>query len=114
MCVAFLPLMQKNNWGRIVNVSSESGSLNSMGSGTPSYGITKAALNALTIKMAKATDSNGILANAVCPGWVRTEMGGASAPRSVKEGAASIMWAVQLPDNGPSGGFFRDGKRLEW
>ncbi|MCB9289650.1 MAG: SDR family oxidoreductase [Lewinellaceae bacterium] len=114
MCAAFIPLMRKNRWGRIVNVSSGSGSLHKMGSETPAYGITKAALNALTIKLAKATGLDGILVNAVCPGWVRTDMGGSAAPRSVTQGAASILWAVQLPDDGPTGGFFRDGKRLEW
>lgn len=114
MCVAFIPLMRKNRWGRIVNVSSGSGSLHSMGSETPAYGVTKAALNALTIKLAKAVARDGILVNAVCPGWVRTDMGGAGAPRSVSQGAASIMWAVELPDGGPTGGFFRDGKKVEW
>ncbi|MCB9294836.1 MAG: SDR family oxidoreductase [Lewinellaceae bacterium] len=114
LCAAFLPLMRRNRWGRIVNVSSGSGALHSMGSETPAYGITKAALNALTIKLARATARDGILANAVCPGWVRTDMGGPAAPRSVEQGAASVLWAVQLPDDGPTGGFFRNGKRLEW
>lgn len=114
LCAALIPLMRKNRWGRIVNVSSGSGSLHRMGSETPAYGITKAALNALTIKLAKATAQDGILVNAVCPGWVRTDMGGAGAPRSVDQGAASVMWAVQLPDGGPTGGFFRDGKPVEW
>lgn len=114
MCVAFLPLMQKHGWGRIVNVSSGSGSLHGMGGGTPAYGLTKAALNALTIKLARAVARDGILVNAVCPGWVRTDMGGAGAPRSLAQGAASIMWAVELPDGGPTGGFFRDGKKVEW
>ena len=114
MCVAFIPLMQKNRWGRIVNVSSGSGALHSMGSETPAYGVTKAALNALTIKLAKAVAGDGILVNAVCPGWVRTDMGGAAAPRSVEQGATSVLWAVELPDDGPTGGFFRDGKRVAW
>ena len=114
MSAAFIPLMQKNRWGRIVNVSSGSGALHSMGSETPAYGVTKAALNALTIKLAKAVAGDGILVNAVCPGWVRTDMGGAAAPRSVEQGAASVLWAVKLPDDGPTGGFFRDGKGVEW
>lgn len=114
MCAAFLPLMRKNRWGRIVNVSSGSGSLHGMGAEAPAYGVSKAALNALTIKLAKATARDGILVNAVCPGWVRTDMGGPGAPRSVEQGAASIMWAVELPDDGPTGGFFRDGKRVAW
>lgn len=114
MCVEFIPLMQRNEWGRIVNVSSESGSLQGMGGGTPAYSITKAALNVLTIKLAKAVQGKGILVNAVCPGWVRTEMGGEQAPRNVKQGAASILWGVNIADDGPTGGFFRDGKRLSW
>ena len=85
-----------------------------MGAEAPAYGVSKAALNALTIKLARATARDGILVNAVCPGWVRTDMGGPGAPRSVEQGAASIMWAVQLPDDGPTGGFFRDGKRVAW
>jgi len=111
---ALLPLMQRSGWGRVVNVSSGSGALADMGAGTPAYGIAKAAVNALTIKLAKATVKDGILVNAVCPGWVRTDMGGSAASRSVEQGAASIMWAVELKDDGPSGGFFRDGRRVEW
>jgi NAD(P)-dependent dehydrogenase (short-subunit alcohol dehydrogenase family) len=114
MIQAFLPMMREQKYGRIVNVSSESGSLASMGGGTPAYSTSKAALNALTRVVAGELKSTGILVNAVCPGWVRTDMGGASAPRSVEEGAASIMWAALLPDNGPTGGFFRDGRSLPW
>ena len=110
----FLPLLRKNGTARIVNVSSGSGSLNSMGGGTPAYGISKAALNALTIKMADELKGTGILVNAVGPGWVRTDMGGSAANRSPKEGAESVIWAVKLPDDGPRSGFFRDGKPVEW
>lgn len=111
---AFLPGMRGRGYGRIVNVSSGSGALSGMGSGTPGYGISKAALNALTIKLAAGTRGTGILVNAVCPGWVRTDMGGEEAPRSVEKGAKGIVWAATLPPDGPSGGFFRDGKRIEW
>jgi NAD(P)-dependent dehydrogenase (short-subunit alcohol dehydrogenase family) len=111
---AFLPLLRKSQAGRIVNVSSESGSLASMGAGPPAYQVTKAALNALTRTLAGELRSAHILLNAVCPGWVATDMGGAGAPRSVNEGAAGIVWAATLPDNGPTGGFFRDGKPLPW
>jgi len=111
---AFVPLMQNRTASRIVNVSSEAGALNSMGGGTPGYSLSKAALNALTIKLAAATKADGVLVNAVCPGWVRTEMGGANAPRSVAQGAKSIIWAAKLPDDGPTGGFFRDGQPLKW
>jgi NAD(P)-dependent dehydrogenase (short-subunit alcohol dehydrogenase family) len=114
VCQAFLPLLRKSRAGRIVNVSSESGSLAEMGAGPPAYQVTKAALNAMTRTLAGELRSAHILVNAVCPGWVATDMGGAGAPRSVAEGAASIVWAATLADNGPTGGFFRDGKPLPW
>jgi NAD(P)-dependent dehydrogenase (short-subunit alcohol dehydrogenase family) len=84
-----------------------------MGGGTPAYSTTKAALNALTRVLAAEVRDAGILVNAVCPGWTATDMGG-SGGRPVAEGAASVLWAVDLPDDGPSGGFFRDGKPLPW
>jgi NAD(P)-dependent dehydrogenase (short-subunit alcohol dehydrogenase family) len=111
---AFLPLLRQSGHGRIVNVSSESGSLSLMGGGTPAYGVSKAALNALTRKLAAELRPSRILVNSVCPGWVATEMGGPDAPRTVEEGAASVMWAATLPDDGPTGGFFRDGEPLAW
>jgi NAD(P)-dependent dehydrogenase (short-subunit alcohol dehydrogenase family) len=114
VCQAFLPLIRKSRAGRIVNVSSESGSLANMGAGPPAYQVTKAALNALTRTLAGELRGSRILVNAVCPGWVATDMGGAGAPRSVGEGAAGIVWAATLPDKGPTGGFFRDGKPLPW
>ncbi|HZU45055.1 MAG TPA: SDR family oxidoreductase [Terriglobales bacterium] len=114
ICQAFLPLLRKSRAGRIVNVSSESGSLANMGAGPPAYQVTKAALNALTRTLAGELRGSRILVNAVCPGWVATDMGGAGAPRSVREGAAGIVWAATLPENGPTGGFFRDGKPLPW
>jgi NAD(P)-dependent dehydrogenase (short-subunit alcohol dehydrogenase family) len=113
MCQAFVPLLRRSQHGRIVNVSSESGSLASMGGGTPAYTISKVALNALTRMLADELRSSGILVNAVCPGWVATDMGG-SGGRPVAEGAASVLWAVTLPDGGPTGGFFREGKPLPW
>jgi NAD(P)-dependent dehydrogenase (short-subunit alcohol dehydrogenase family) len=105
--------MKKRGWGRIVNVSSEAGSVASMGGGAPAYSITKAALNALTRTMAGDLRGSGVLVNSVCPGWVATDMGGRGG-RPIPEGAASIVWAATLPDNGPTGGFFRDGRRLPW
>lgn len=114
MCQAFIPLLRQSGHGRIVNVSSESGSLASMGAGTPAYSVSKAALNALTRMLADELRSSAILVNSVCPGWVATEMGGPGAPRSVEEGAASVIWAATLPDDGPTGGFFRDGEPLPW
>ena len=114
MCQSFIPLLRKSKHARIVNVSSESGSLSVMGGGTPAYSVSKAALNALTRMLADELRSARILVNLVCPGWVATEMGGPDAPRTVEEGAASVMWAVTLPDDGPTGGFFRDGEPLAW
>lgn len=111
---ACLPLLRRSAHARIVNVSSGAGALASLGDRTPGYSLSKAALNALTIMMAASLEAEGILVNAVCPGWVRTEMGGPNATRSIAEGAASVVWAAVLPDGGPSGGFFRDGKRVEF
>jgi NAD(P)-dependent dehydrogenase (short-subunit alcohol dehydrogenase family) len=113
LCQAFLPLMKGNGYGRIVNVSSGAGSLHYMGGGTPAYGISKVALNALTIKLASELSGTGILVNSVDPGWVATDMGGRGG-RPVEEGAKGIVWAATLPDNGPSGGFFYDGKPEPW
>ena len=109
-CVeAFLPLLRASDHGRIVNVSSEGGSLASMGGGIPAYRVSKAGLNALTLMLADELRRDRILINSVCPGWVATDMGGPGG-RPVDEGAASVLWAVDLPDGGPTGGFFRDGR----
>jgi NAD(P)-dependent dehydrogenase (short-subunit alcohol dehydrogenase family) len=110
---ACLPLLRRSQHGRIVNVSSGSGSITGMGAGAPAYSVSKAALNALTRILAAELRRDGILVNAVCPGWVATDMGGPGG-RPVEQGAGSIMWAVLLPDDGPTGGFFRDGRQLDW
>jgi NAD(P)-dependent dehydrogenase (short-subunit alcohol dehydrogenase family) len=113
-CVnAFLPMLRSSRRGRIVNVSSGGGSLASMGGGTPAYRTSKAALNALTLMLADELRADDILVNSVCPGWVATDMGGAGG-RPVGDGAASVVWAVDLPDGGPSGGFFRHGRPVPW
>ncbi len=110
---AFAPGMRERRWGRIVNVSSGSGSLAEMGAGPPGYSASKAALNALTRLLAAELAGSGVLVNSVCPGWVATDMGG-SGGRPVSEGAAGVCWAALLPDDGPTGGFFRDGRRVAW
>ncbi|HLH07377.1 MAG TPA: SDR family oxidoreductase [Terriglobales bacterium] len=114
MAQAFVPTMRDRRFGRVVNVSSGAGSLADMGGNTPVYSATKAALNAFTRALAAQVEGSGILVNSVCPGWVRTEMGGPNAPRSVEQGAASVVWAVLLPASGPTGGFFRDGEPIAW
>ena len=110
---ALLPQLRASAHGRIVNVSSGSGSLSSMGGGTPAYQVSKAALNALTRTLAGELRGDGILVNAICPGWVATDMGGAGG-RPAEDGAASVVWGAVLPDDGPTGGFFRDGRPLAW
>ncbi|MFJ5678462.1 SDR family oxidoreductase [Streptomyces sp. NPDC093097] len=113
MAIAFAPLLRASAHPRLVNVSSEAASLTNMGSGTPAYSASKAALNALTRMLAAELRADGVLVNAVCPGWVATDMGGAGG-RPVQEGAASVLYAATLPDEGPTGGFFRDGRPLPW
>lgn len=112
--VGFLNLIKKSIAGRIVNVSSGAGSLNDVTPGTPAYSASKAAMNMLTIQLASELESSDIKINSVCPGWVRTEMGGPQAPRGVEEGAKGIVWAATLDQDGPTGGFFRDGKPIAW
>lgn len=109
----FVPLLKKSEHGRLVNVSSGAGALSSMSGGTPAYSISKAALNALTLMLAAELKSSDVLVNAAGPGWVATDMGG-SGGRPIQEGGSSVVWVATLPDDGPTGGFFRDGKRVEW
>ncbi|PJZ68708.1 short-chain dehydrogenase [Leptospira perolatii] len=111
---AILPAMQKNGYGRIVNVSSGMGQLSDMGSGYAAYRISKTALNALTRILHSETREMDIKVNSVCPGWVRTDMGGPSANRPVEKGAETIVWAALLDSKGPSGCFFRDRNVIPW
>src|SRR5262249_35711056 len=106
--------MVKRRYGRVVNVSSGMAQLSSMAGAGPTYSISKAALNALTIQLAAATRGTGVLVNSVDPGWVRTRMGGSSAPRSAEQGAETIVWAATLGASGPTGRFLRDKRAIEW
>jgi NAD(P)-dependent dehydrogenase (short-subunit alcohol dehydrogenase family) len=99
---------------RIVNVSSSMASLGEMGPGYYGYRASKAGINVFTRTLAYEMRPRGILVNSVCPGWVKTNMGGPGAKRDVAEGAAGIVWAATLPPDGPTGGFFRDGKAIPW
>jgi NAD(P)-dependent dehydrogenase (short-subunit alcohol dehydrogenase family) len=111
---ALVPLMKEGGYGRVVNVSSELACLTTMSDGTPTYRISKTALNALTRILAAELKGTGVLVNSASPGWVRTDMGGPEAPRTVEEGADTIVWLATLPNDGPTGGFFQDRKPLPW
>jgi NAD(P)-dependent dehydrogenase (short-subunit alcohol dehydrogenase family) len=106
--------MARAGYGRIVNVSSGAGQLATISTYAPAYSMSKAALNAFTRILARTYQGSGLLVNAVDPGWVRTGMGGPSAPRSPQEGADTIVWLATLPDGSPTGGFFRDRRAIEW
>ena len=111
---ALAPGMRSLGYGRIVNVSSGLGELHDMGGGYPAYRVSKAGLNALTRIFASELRGHGILVNAVCPGWVQTEMGGPQAQLAPEQGAETIVWAATLPDDGPTGGFFRNKQTIPW
>jgi len=116
-CRAFVPGMIERGYGRVVNVSSGYGSFGEGLHGPSPYSVTKAALDALTVKLADDVASAGkqnIKVNAVCPGWVRTRMGGDDAERPVEKGAETVVWLATLDDDGPTGGFFRDKRRIPW
>ncbi|MCE2520339.1 MAG: SDR family NAD(P)-dependent oxidoreductase [Alphaproteobacteria bacterium] len=110
---AFMPGMARRGWGRVINVSSGWGSFASGLEGPAAYAISKAALNALTVRLAREAGP-GVLVNCMCPGWVRTRMGGATATRSVAQGADTALFLATLPDDGPTGGFFRDRTPEPW
>jgi len=103
-------LMRRNKYGRIVNVSTDMSTTSGLGAGHPAYRVSKAALNAYTVVLAAELRGTNILVNAMSPGWVRTEMGGSGAPRSVEQGADTMVYLAMLPDKGPTGGYFRDRK----
>lgn len=107
------PGMVERSYGRVVNISSGWGAFSEGVAGPGAYGVAKAALNALTVSAAR-TLPNSVKVNAMCPGWVRTRMGGAGASRSPQEGADTAIWLATLAEDGPSGGFFRDRKPIAW
>jgi NAD(P)-dependent dehydrogenase (short-subunit alcohol dehydrogenase family) len=110
---ACAPHMGAQGWGRIVNLSSEWGSFAQGLEGPGAYGVAKAALNALTKAMVRDLPQ-GVKINAVDPGWVRTRMGGEAATRTPEEGAETAIWLADLPEDGPTGRFFRDGLSVRW
>ena len=114
MCQGLVPLMRKRGYGRVVNLSSGLGQLTDMGDGNAAYRMSKTALNALTRMVASSMEQQDILVNSMCPGWVRTDMGGPQASRSVEKGAETAVWLATLPGGGPTGGLFRDKKPIPW
>ena len=114
LCRAAIPHLRAAGWGRIVNVSSRSGTFTATWANAPAYGVSKAALNMFTFQLAKELAGSGVLVNACCPGWVRTDMGGPDADKSIEEGADTPIWLATLPDDGPSGGFFSDRQPAGW
>ncbi|WP_435318954.1 SDR family NAD(P)-dependent oxidoreductase [Haloarchaeobius sp. TZWSO28] len=110
-----LPLLLRNPGGRVVNVSSGMGALGEeMTGGAPAYRVSKTALNGLTAYLHGEYHTDGLLANSACPGWVRTDMGGESAPRSVEEGAATPVWLARFAPDAPGGRFWRDREIVDW
>lgn len=110
-----LPIMIDGGYGRIVNVSSGMGQLSDMNADYAAYRMSKTALNVVTRVFSQEAEGHGdILVNSICPGWVKTDMGGKGAARTIEQGIKGIVWAATLPKGGPTGGFFRDGERIDW
>lgn len=114
MTQAFLPFLKKSAAARVINVSSGYGQLDGLSANVPSYCLSKLALNGVTIMLAEALIGEGIAVNSMCPGWVRTDMGGSAAPRSVEEGADTAVWLAADADQNLTGKFFRDRKEIPW
>ncbi|MCY8232660.1 SDR family NAD(P)-dependent oxidoreductase [Priestia endophytica] len=111
---SFIPIMEKQGYGRIINVSSEYGALSEMSyQGVGAYKLSKLVLNGLT-QLIAAEINGDIKINAVDPGWVSSDMGGPSAPKTPKQAAESILWLATIGPEGPNGEFFRDGKHIDW
>ncbi len=113
LCQVMIPLMRNSQAGRIVNISSRMGAVAHLSGGNPAYRISKSCLNALTLILADELQGTGITVNAVNPGWVRSDMGGRSAPRSVEEGADTAVWLALQPEGGPTGKFFMDREEMD-
>jgi len=111
---AYLPLLKKAAAARVINVSSGLGALAGLSADSPSYCLSKLALNGVTIMLAAALKSSGITVNSMCPGWVRTDMGGASAARSPEQGADTAIWLAMNADSDLSGKFFRDRQEISY
>ena len=111
---AFLPLLKQAGHARVINVSSGYGQLGDLSPEVPSYCLSKLALNGVTIMLAKALQGDHIAVNSMCPGWVRTEMGGPTAPRSVAEGADTAVWLATEAPQEFTGKFFRDRQEIPW
>ena len=114
MMQAFMPYLKKSAAARVINVSSGYGQLDGLSANVPSYCLSKLALNGLTIMLAEALRHDGIAVNSMCPGWVRTDMGGSDAPHSVEEGADTAVWLATEADQNLTGKFFRDRKEIGW
>jgi NAD(P)-dependent dehydrogenase (short-subunit alcohol dehydrogenase family) len=110
----FLPSLRKSPAARIINMSSGYGQLDDLSANVSAYCLSKLALNGVTIMLAQALAAEGIAVNSVCPGWVRTDMGGAEAPRSVEEGADTAVWLATEADKSLTGKFFRDRAEISW
>jgi NAD(P)-dependent dehydrogenase (short-subunit alcohol dehydrogenase family) len=114
ICQRIVPIMRRWGYGRIVNVITGMARLGEMNGGSPGYRMSKVALNALTRILAHELQGMNILVNSVDPGWVKTDMGGPAAPLTPAEGAETIIWAATLPEVGPTGGFFKEKRQLDW